>query len=187
MIKKILMGFGVLFIVLLLTIGGFILYLKFHKPSYEPQTNLNAPIEIPEIGIIKYSDEISDEKPMMSDLNGSFDIVNRDLKNINVYSKNKSLSMYIEGDYNIDKENSNIKLWGKYDKNERNKIRVLYIPLSAIMKVAFRNEHSMEVNAYKIKKIPPIQADSDDTEIFTVKLTGNPNNGKLKVQLRSIK
>lgn len=66
MIKKILMGLGVLFIVLLLAIGSFILYLNFHKPSYEPQTNLNAPIEIPEVGIIKYSDEISEEKPMVA-------------------------------------------------------------------------------------------------------------------------
>ena len=61
MIKKILMGLGVLFIVQILAIGGLIL----HNKLSEPKGNLQAPIEIPETGIIKYSDDISDEKPMI--------------------------------------------------------------------------------------------------------------------------
>lgn len=65
MIKKILMGLGVLFIAILLALGGFLLYLKFNQPKYVPQENLQAPIEIPDTGISKYSDDISDEKPMV--------------------------------------------------------------------------------------------------------------------------
>ena len=66
MIKKVLMGLGVLFIIQILAIGGFLLYTKFQQHAHEAQRNLNAPIEIPDTGIMKYSSDISDEKPIVA-------------------------------------------------------------------------------------------------------------------------
>ena len=66
MIKKILMGLGALFLVIIVAIGGFLIYINVKPQKYEPQTNLNAPIEIPDSNIAKYSEDISDDKPMVA-------------------------------------------------------------------------------------------------------------------------
>ena len=66
MMKKILIGLGVLFVLQFLALGGYIAYVKLSAPKYEVQENISAPIEIPATGISKYSDDISDERPMVA-------------------------------------------------------------------------------------------------------------------------
>ena len=131
--------------------------------------------------------DISKSKAMASDINGSFDIDNWLLKNINLYSKQKYLSMLIEGEYDLKKENANLNLWAKYNKTARNKVKILFIPLSVIMKVVFKEEKTKQQYIDKIKYIPPIQGNEDEIEFFNVTMYGNLNNNNIKVKFKSIK
>ncbi len=130
--------------------------------------------------------DISKAKAFSSDLSGTFDIDNYDIKNVNIFSKQKYLSLFIEGNYNVLKQNGDIIIWGKYNKNEQKKIKVLYIPLSFIMKIIFKPEYTKNLYTLKINKIPDIKAKEEDTEIFKVDLEGNLNS-KIKVNLKAIK
>ncbi len=131
--------------------------------------------------------DISKSKALMSDINGCFNIINYKLNDVEIYSKQKYLSMFIEGDYDIKKENGNLQLWGKYNKTQQRKVKILFIPLSVIMKIVFKPEDMVESYKNKIRLIPSIEATEEETEAFKVKLTGDLNKKDLKVELKSIK
>ncbi len=131
--------------------------------------------------------DISKAKAMASDINGSFEIDNKDLENIRLFSKQKYLSLFVEGEYDIDTECANIKLWGKYNKTARNKVRIMFVPLSFIMKIIFKEEQTKHLYKNKIEQIPRINAKPDEAEYFRVKMNGNLNNNDIKIELKSIK
>ncbi len=60
MSKKIIIG-----IIIAILLGAFTLIGLRQKSSYEPQQNLNAPIEIPSKDIVKIKDVADKEKPMV--------------------------------------------------------------------------------------------------------------------------
>lgn len=140
---------------------------------------------------IKLSDiiniDISRAKAFASDIQGSFDMDNWTLKNIELFSKQKYLSLFIEGNYNIEDEDSDLRMWGKYNKTARNKVKILFIPLSVIMKIVFKEEKTMHMYQNKIKKIPYIDAQNNEIEFFRVEIRGNLNNNNVKVELKSLK
>lgn len=140
---------------------------------------------------VKFSDiiniDISKSKALSSDLCGSFDINNHTLDNVQIFSKQKYLSLFIEGNYNIDKENAHLELFGNYNKNAQKRVKILFIPLSIITKIIFKPEYTKEQYKNKIKDIPPINATEEETETFRVKMDGNLNKNDIKVELKSIK
>ena len=130
--------------------------------------------------------DLSKSTALKSDLNGTLKIHNSELKDVEIYTKQKYLSLFIEGNYNIEKENARIKMWGKYNKNAQKRIKILFIPLSVIMKIIFKPEPTMHIYKKQLNKIPCIQATENETEFFRVKILGNLNNNDLKVDLKSI-
>ena len=140
---------------------------------------------------IKLSDiiniDISKAKALASDINGSFDMDDWELNDIKLFSKQKYLSFFIEGSYDIENEYADLKLWGKYNKTARNKVKILFVPLSLIMNIVFKEEKTMHLYNCKIKEIPPITAQESETEFFRVKMKGNLNKNDIKVELKSIK
>ena len=100
-------------------------------------------------------------------------------------SQQKYLSFLIEGDYDIENKNANLRLWGKYNEKAQKGIKILYIPLSWIIKIIFRPEHTLDLYQKNIDKVPSINAEPEDTKAFRVKFNGDLN-GNLNVELKSI-
>ena len=140
---------------------------------------------------IKLSDiiniDIDKAKSLASDIQGSFEMNDLTLKNVELYSKQKYLSLFVEGEYDIEKENANLRLWGKYNKTARNKVKIFFVPLSIIMNLLFRDEPTKDLYKSKISKIPPVTANKNEVEYFRVKIKGNLNNNDVKVELKSLK
>ncbi len=140
---------------------------------------------------IKLSDiinvDITKAEALASDINGSFSLSDFDMKNINLTSQQKYLSLYIEGDYNIEQQDANLQLFGKYNKIAPKGVKVLFIPLDWILKFAFRPEESKEFYHQKLDKIPSINANIDEEQNFRVKVDGNINTNNINVELKAIK
>ncbi len=124
-----------------------------------------------------------------SNLYGGFALDNEFVKNVKIYSKSDNLSMFIEGDYDIDTEYGNLFIWGKHNKTASKKIRILKIPINLIYRVVFRPEHTLEQYNDKIKQIPPIKTKiTDDISTFRVYVSGDLNSdNKIKVELKDLR
>lgn len=125
-----------------------------------------------------------------SNLYGSFNIDNEDVKNARIFSKSDFLSMFIEGDYNIDSESGNLFIWGQRNKTEAKNIRIFKIPINLIYRVVFRPERTKDMYEDKIKLIPEIKSKlGDDIATFRVYVSGklNETGSKLKVELKDIR
>lgn len=123
-----------------------------------------------------------------SNLRGSFLVDNSKVHNVKIYSQSDYLSLFIEGDYNIDTEHADFYIWGRHNKTEEKKIRIFKIPLSLIYRVVFRIEKTKDMYKAKLAQIPPIKIKPMDIEsIFKVTVCGNLNEGNVKVQLKDIR
>ncbi len=142
----------------------------------------------PKIKNHKFSDIIKIRKNTKideySDITGYFDIFNSNLENINIYMQNDSISLFIEGKYNLGTEEANLNIWGKYDNSTASKIKIFHIPLTWITALVFNTEKLSQEVALKIKKTPEIIAKAADIKNFVVKLKGHINNPKgCKIEL----
>lgn len=131
--------------------------------------------------------DFSHAKRLSSDLKGSFNLHNYDLKNINITSQQSFMSLYINGEYNILSQNANLNIFGKYDMDAPKGIRILFVPLNWILKIAFRPEDTREIYKPQLEKIPPVQTKKDRLQYFRVNVDGNLNTDDLKVILKRIK
>ena len=130
--------------------------------------------------------EVKNVKALASDLEGSFDLTNEAISNILITSKQKYLSLLIEGDYNLENNYADLNMYGKYNKTEERKIKILFVPLSWIVKIIFKPEHTFEQYKHKLKKVPSIKADEDDEHAFRVKVNGDLNSDNFHVEMRRI-
>lgn len=122
-----------------------------------------------------------------ADLHGTFDVRNEKIEYINVYSHHRFLATFLEGEYNMDTQAAEFYLWGKYNKNAQKGIKVLFLPLSVVTKIVLRPEKTKDLYMDKINKIPEIEANKNQLEIFKVKVQGNPNKAsKLKYELKRL-
>ena len=127
-------------------------------------------------------------KALKSNINGSFDVNNHKIENVEIYSKHTYLALFVEGNYNIRKHSANIKLWGKYNRSAQKGIRILCVPLSIITKIIFKPEYTKQIYKDKLNKVPQINAKSFEEENFTVRMRGNLNdNSSIKVEMKSIR
>lgn len=144
----------------------------------------NIKFTLPEIINI----DVSRMKALKSDIKGSFDMHNHKIKNIEIFTRHKYLSLYTEGSYNIRRQNANIRVWGKYNRNAQKGIRILFVPLSMVTKILFKPEYTKTLYQDKLDKIPSIQAKEKEIENFTVRMNGNLNdNLSIKVEFKSIR
>ena len=133
--------------------------------------------------------DFSKPNQFYSNLYGTFNIDNETVNDVKIFSKSDYLSMFIEGDYDIDNEYGNLNLWGRRNKTEAKKIRIFKIPFNLIYRIVFRPERTKDLYRDKIKLIPDIKtAIADDISIFRIFVSGNLNSSdKLKVEMKDLR
>ena len=131
--------------------------------------------------------DLSKKDLMKDDIKGSFDVHNTELKNINITTWHELSAMFLEGNYEMEKQYANLQLFWKYSKEAPKGIRIFSIPLSLILKVVFRPEKSKEIYKSQLAKIPKIKADEKNTSYYRVHLDGDINNNKIKLILKEIR
>ena len=131
--------------------------------------------------------DLTQKDLLKDDIKGSFDVHNTEIKNINIITWHELSAMYLEGDYEMEKQFANLQLFWKYSKEAPKGIKIFHIPLRLILKVAFRPENSKELYKSKLSKIPDIKADEKNTSYYRVQLNGDINNNKIDLKLKEIK
>ncbi len=135
--------------------------------------------------IVKVSNKIKVDSH--SDISGQFNIENNMIKNADIFVQNDLLSLYMEGDYNVDTEYAKLNLWGHYSEIAAREISVFHIPLCFITKFVFKIKETKNTYINKLKKIPAIKADNGNTKHFALFLYGNVNNPRsIKAQFRGV-
>lgn len=166
-------------------------YLKFNvEKGYLPKLGNTEFINKKSRRKIKLSKliNIDTTKPenLASDITGSLLMENHTLSNIKITSKQKYLSFLLEGACDLQNDTADLMLFGKYNAKAQKGVKVLFIPVSFIVKVLFRAENTYKNYEEKLNKIPSIEADEKDTKYFRVKFTGSPKTNDMKVELKSI-
>ena len=124
---------------------------------------------------------------LKSDIQGTFDLDNYKIKNTNITSQQKFLSLLITGDYDIKEHYADANIYGKYDKQAPKGIKILFVPLNWIIKAVSRQESTMEIYKTELDKIPSIDTSLKNEQYFRVHLLGKLKNGKVNVELKRIK
>jgi hypothetical protein len=122
-----------------------------------------------------------------SNLRGAFNLDNEKVEDVKIFSESDNLSMFIEGDYNINSQIGHLVIWGKRNKIADKHIRIFKIPLGLIYKILFRVEKSADTYEDKVEKKPPIKAEPYETSIFRVNADGNLNSNDIKMQFKDIR
>ena len=134
--------------------------------------------------------DLTQKDLMKDDIKGSFDVNNTEIKNINITTWHELSAMYLEGNYEMEKQCADLQLFWKYSKDAPKGVRIFGIPLSLILKVVFRPENSKEEYKSKLSKIPDTNSDEKNTNYYRIQFKGdinNNNNDKIKLELREIK
>ena len=129
--------------------------------------------------------DFTGKKELQSDIKGSLYLNNSLVEDINLTSRQKYLSLFLEGDYDTESRYAEINLFGKYNKEAPKGVKILFIPLNWILNAVLRYENSMDLYKEKLEKIPPV--DSAESTYFRVKFNGELNNKKPKVEFKRIK
>lgn len=131
--------------------------------------------------------DLTKAKSFNSDIKGSFELNNYKLENINLTTKQKSLSLFIEGNYHIKKQDACIDMYGKYDLEAPKGVKILFVPLNWILNFAFRTNDDKSAYISKINKIPSIDSKTNKVKLFKINLKGNINSGDIKVDIKGLK
>lgn len=130
--------------------------------------------------------DFTKKKAFESDIKGSFYMDNSLLKDIRLTSRQKYLSLFITGEYEIHRQHAKMRLFGKYNKEAPKGVKILFIPLNLILKVVFRPENTMDLYRNELKQIPPIETEKANEKYFRVKLEGNLNKDNVDVEIKGI-
>ena len=131
--------------------------------------------------------DFSQKDLMKDDIKGTFDVYNTELKNISITTWHELSAMYLEGNYDMEKQYADLQLFWEYSKDAPKGIKIFGIPFSLILKVAFRPENSKDVYKSKLSKIPEINSDEKNTNYYRVHLNGNINDNKINLELKEIR
>ena len=131
--------------------------------------------------------DLSQKDLMKDDIKGSFDVHNTEIKNINITTWHEMSAMYLKGNYEMEKQLADLQLFWKYSKDAPKGVRIFCIPLSLILKVAFRPEHSKEIYQQELSKVPEIKADKKNTSYYRIQLNGDINKNKIDLKLKEIR
>lgn len=131
--------------------------------------------------------DLTQKDLMKDDIKGSFDVHNTEIKNINITTWHELSAIYLEGNYEMEKQYADLELFWNYSKEAPKGIRIFSIPLSLILKVVFRPERTREMYKSKISKIPKINAAENCSNYYRIKLKGDINNNKVDLILKEIR
>ena len=131
--------------------------------------------------------DLAQKEEMQFDIKGSFDVHNTAVKNVDVKSYSYDSAMYLNGSYEMEKQYADLQLFWKYSKESPKGIRIFCVPLSLILKVVFRPEHSMETYKKQFAKVPAINVPENRTNYYRVHLNGDINHNKVNLILKEIR
>ena len=124
---------------------------------------------------------------MKDDIKGTFDVHNSELNNINITTWHELSSVYIEGNYEMEKQYADLQAFWHYSKEAPKGARIFGIPFSWILKFVFRPEHSREMYQSKLSKIPKIISEEKNSNYYRIHLKGDINNNKIDLTMKEIK
>jgi len=131
--------------------------------------------------------DLTQKDMMKDDIKGSFDVHNTELNNINITTWHELSAMFLEGNYEMEKQLADLQLFWHYSKEAPKGIKIFSVPLSLILKVVFRPEHSKELYKSKLSNIPKINADENHSNYYRIQLNGDINHNKINLTLKEIK
>ena len=131
--------------------------------------------------------DLSQKDLMKDDIKGSFDVHNAEINNINITTWHELSAMFLEGNYEMEKQYADLQLFWNYSKDAPKGVRIFGIPLSMILKVVFRPEHSKELYESKLQQIPKIKGDNKNSNYYRIRLKGDINNSKTSLELKEIR
>ena len=131
--------------------------------------------------------DLAKRDEMQFDIKGSFDVHDTEIKNVDVTSWSPDSAMYLEGNYEMEKQYADLHLFWKYSKHSPKGIRIFFIPLSWVLKVAFRPEKSKALYQSKLAKVPAINTDDKHTSYYRLQLKGDINSNKIDLILKELK
>ncbi|MBO6273404.1 hypothetical protein J6O48_11580 [bacterium] len=135
--------------------------------------------------VINY--DFSKKELMQDDIKGSIDVHNTEINNINITTWHRLSSMYLKGNYEMEKQYADLHLFWHYSKEDQKGVRIFGIPLSWILKVVFRPEHTKGIYRSELSKIPKIDATDKNSNYYRIHLKGDINRNKTKLILKEIK
>ena len=131
--------------------------------------------------------DLTQKDLMKDDIEGSFDVHNTEIKNISITTWHELSAMYLEGNYDMEKQFADLQLFWHYSKEAPKGIRIFGVPLNFILKVVFRPEKTKELYQTKLSKIPKINADEKNSSYYRIQLKGDINNNKTNLKLKEIR
>ena len=131
--------------------------------------------------------DLSQKDLMKDDIKGSFDVHNTELKNIDITTWHELSAVYLEGNYEMEKQHADLQLFWHYSKEAPKGVKIFGIPLNLILKVVFRPEHSKDMYQSKLSKIPQINADEKNSRYYRIQLRGDINNNNTDLKLKEIR
>ena len=131
--------------------------------------------------------DLSKKDLMKDDIKGSLDVHNTEIKNINITTWHELSAMLLEGNYDMEKQYADLQLFWHYSKDAPKGVRIFGIPLSLILKVVFRAEHSKELYKAKLMQIPKIKDNDKNSNYYRVHLKGDINHNKTTLKLHEIR
>lgn len=130
--------------------------------------------------------DFNTKEPFRSDISGSFYLEDSRLKNIRLVSSQKSLSFLLDGEYDTKSSYADLNLYGNYNADAAKGIRVLFIPLRFILKLAIRAEHTFDLYEDKLAQIPVLEGRLRSQNFFRVKVKGDLKN-KPEIEFKRIR
>lgn len=113
-------------------------------------------------------------------ISGNIKIQDAKIENLEIYSKGKNLSLFLEGKYNILDNYANIQIYGKLSQSISNalgkvgnaSLRQIFDAISDIAEIKNEKRKADEQN---FSKIPPIENENQSPRLFKVKVLGDIN------------
>ena len=131
--------------------------------------------------------DLTKKDKMKDDIKGTFDVHNTELKNIKITTWHELSAVLLEGSYEMEKQHADLQLFWHYSKDAPKGIRIFGIPLSLILKIAFRPEKTKELYKSQLSQIPKIKADEKNSRYYRVQLSGDINHSKTNLVLKEIR
>lgn len=111
-------------------------------------------------------------------ISGRLSINNGEIKNLEILSKGKNLSLYLAGTYDILQNFADIKIYGRLSKKVSSALgKVGNASISQFINTVTNKSDSAKLEQYKeqIEKIPSIEGENTQAEYFRVKVLGDIN------------
>lgn len=101
---------------------------------------------------------------------------------------NVLINSLTQDSYDIRGQEAYVNIYGKYDRQVPEGVKILFLPLNWIINFALRNDEAKAFYQKKLNKIPSIEClDKDKNErYFKVNVKGNLNTEQIKVDIKAL-